>query len=107
MKRGDLYRVRHPPGDPRPARVFVVVSRQALLDSKFSTAICAPIYTHGRELGTQVTVGPDEGLKHPSWIFCDDLASVRKSQLTDFVGTLSPAKLSALSRALRIALDIS
>jgi mRNA interferase MazF len=107
MKRGDLYRVRHPSGDPRPARVFVVVSRQALLDSKFSTAICAPIYTHGRELGTQVAVGPDEGLKHPSWIFCDDLASVRKSQLTDFVGTLSPAKLSALSRALRIALDIS
>jgi mRNA interferase MazF len=107
MKRGDLYRVRHPPGDPRPARVFVVVSRQALLDSKFSTAICAPIYTHGRELGTQVAVGPDEGLKHPSWIFCDDLASVRKSQLTDFVGALSPAKLSALARALRIALDIS
>jgi mRNA interferase MazF len=107
MKRGDLYRVRHPSGDPRAARVFVVVSRQALLDSTFSTAICAAIYTHGRELGTQVAVGPDEGLKHPSWIFCDDLASVRKSQLTDFVGTLSPAKLSALSRALRIALDIS
>ena len=32
MKRGDLYRVRHPSGDPRPARVFAVVSRQALLD---------------------------------------------------------------------------
>ena len=42
----------------------------------------------------------------PSWIFCDDLASVRKSQLTDFVGTLSSTKLSALSQALRIALDI-
>ena len=39
-------------------------------------------------------------------LFCDDLASVRKSHLTDFVGTLSPAKLSALSRALKIALDI-
>jgi mRNA interferase MazF len=45
-------------------------------------------------------------LKHPSWIFCDDLASVRKSQLTDFVGTLSSAKLSVLPQALRIALDI-
>ena len=56
--------------------------------------------------GTQVAVGPAEGLKHPSWIFCDDLASVRKSQLTDFVGTLSSAKLSRLSQALRIALDI-
>ena len=106
MRRGDLYRVRRPPGDPRTSRVFVVVSRQALLDSKFSTAVCAPIYTQGRELGTQVAVGPGEGLKHPSWIFCDDLASVRKSQLTDFVGTLSSAKLSVLSQALRIALDI-
>jgi len=106
MRRGDLYRVRRPPGDPRPSRAFVVVSRQALLDSKFSTAVCAPIYTQGRELGTQVAVGPAEGLKHPSWIFCDDLASVRKSQLTDFVGTLSSAKLSVLSQALRIALDI-
>jgi len=106
MRRGDLYRVRRPPGDPRPSRVFVVVSRQALLDSKFSAAVCAPIYTQGRELGTQVAVGPEAGLKHPSWIFCDDLASVRKSQLTDFVGTLSSAKLSVLSQALRIALDI-
>ena len=42
MRRGDLYRVRRPPSDPRPARVFVVVSRQVLLDSKFSTAVCAP-----------------------------------------------------------------
>ena len=106
MRRGDLYRARRPPGDPRPSRVFVVVSRQALLDSKFSTAVCAPSYTQGRELGTQVAVGPAEGLKHPSWIFCDDLASVRKSQLTNFVGTLSPAKLSRLSQTLRIALDI-
>ena len=106
MRRGDLYRIRRPPGDPRPARVFVVVSRQVLLDSKFSTAVCAPVYTHGQELGSQVAVGPEEGLKHPSWIFCDDLASVRKSHLTDFVGTLSPAKLSALSRTLKIALDI-
>jgi mRNA interferase MazF len=86
--------------------VFVVVSRQVLLDSKFSTAVCAPVYSCGQNLGTQVAVGPEEGLKHPSWIFCDDLASVRKSQLTDFVGALSAAKLSALARALRIALDI-
>ena len=32
MKRGDLYRVRRPGhGDPRASRVFVVVSRQALI----------------------------------------------------------------------------
>ena len=31
MRRGEFYRVRRPPGDPKPARVFVVVSRQPLV----------------------------------------------------------------------------
>ena len=42
MKRGHLYRVfKGTSGDPRKYRVFVVVSRQVLLDSRFSTALCA------------------------------------------------------------------
>lgn len=41
----------------------MIVSRQALIDSRFSTAICAPVYSRGAELATQVPVGPDEGLK--------------------------------------------
>ena len=59
---------------------------------------------HGPE--TEVSVGPEDGLKHPSWIGCDGLVSIPKSRLTDFVGSLSPEKLSRLSHALRIALDI-
>jgi len=51
-------------------------------------------------------VGPEDGLKHPSWIGCDGLVSVPKSRLTDFIGRLSPAKLARLSQALRIALDV-
>ena len=46
MNRGDLFRVRRPGGgDPRRSRVFVVVSRQTLIDSLFSTVVCAPVYT--------------------------------------------------------------
>jgi mRNA interferase MazF len=45
MRRGELYRVRGPPGDSKPARVFVVVSRQPLIDSNYSTVICAPVFT--------------------------------------------------------------
>jgi mRNA interferase MazF len=46
MKRGELYRVfRAARGDPEDFRVFVVVSRQVLIDSKYSTVTCAPIYT--------------------------------------------------------------
>ena len=45
MRRGELYRVKRPQGDPKRSRVFVVVSRQALIASRFSSVICAPIYS--------------------------------------------------------------
>lgn len=106
MRRGDLYRVRKPGGDPRRARVLVVVSRQALVDSRFSTVVCAPVYSRGAGLSTQVPVGPDEGLKHESWIMCDNLVSVAKSQLTDYVGSLRGERLAELARSLKIALDV-
>jgi mRNA interferase MazF len=107
MKRGELYRVYKPAGDPKDFRVFVVVSRQALIDSRFSTVVCAPVFTNGEALSTQVSVGPAEGLKHPSWIMCDNLVSLRKTDLANYVGSLSPSKLAELSRALGMALDLA
>ena len=107
MKRGELYRVRHPSSrDPRRSRVFVVVSRQLLIASKFSTVICAPVYSLYDGLSTQVSVGIEEGLKHDSGIHCDELVSLPKSVLTNYVGELGPAKIGELKRALRIALAV-
>ena len=106
MRRGELYRVRKPGGDPKRSRIFVVVSRQVLLDSSFSTVICAPVYSQGHGLTTQVPVGVNEGLKHESTIFCDNLVSLPRSELTDYVGSLSPALLGRLNQALRIALEL-
>jgi len=106
MRRGELYRVRKPRGDTKESRVFVVVSRQALLKTGFSTVICAPVYSHGEDLTTQVAVGAAEGLKHASWIMCDNLTSLRRSDLTNYVGSLSPARIQELNRALRSALDL-
>jgi mRNA interferase MazF len=106
MRRGDIYRVHRPEGDPKRFRSFVIVSRQRLIDSAYSTIICAPVFTDGDGLSTQVSVGPEEGLKHESWIICDNLRSIRKSELTQFLGSLSWSKLSELDRALRIALAL-
>jgi len=106
MKRGDLYRVYRPQRDPKRYRVYVVVSRQTLIDSRFSTVICAPVYSGGAGLLTQVLVGPEDGLKHASWITCDDLMSVRKSDLTQFISALSQSKMAELNRALARALDL-
>lgn len=106
MKRGDLYRVRKPDGDPKQTRVFVVVSRPALIASRFSTVICAPVYTTRHGLATEVNVGVDEGLKHDSAVHCDALVSLPKAMLTDFIGSLSPTQVNRLDDALRIALHV-
>ncbi len=108
MKRGDLYRIYKPNSrDPKKYRVFVVVSRQLAIDSGFSTVICAPIYTKCDEgLETQIEVGIDEGLKHDSCIYCDELVSFQKSVLTDFIGRLSSEKTAELNEALKIALAV-
>ena len=107
MKRGELYRVANPSAkDPKKSRVFVIVSRQVLIDSRFSTVICAPIYSTHDGLSTQVQAGVSEGLKHDSSIHCDELVSLPKSVLTNFIGSLSPQKVEELNGALSIALDI-
>jgi mRNA interferase MazF len=61
--------------------------------TSFSTVICAPVYSAHDGISTQFLVGIDEGLKHDSSIHCDALMSLPKSMLTDFVGSLSPAKI--------------
>ncbi len=107
MKRGELYRVFRPSGDAKKARVFVVESRNALIETRFSTVICAPVYSRYDGLSTQVAVGTEDGLKHDSSIHCDALMSIPKSALTNYVGSLSHAKIKTLNQALHVALDLS
>ena len=108
MKRGELYRVQKPSSlDPKKFRVFVVVSRQILIDSRFSTVICAPVYSKYDGLATQIRVSIEDGLKHDSSIHCDELVSLHKSVLTNFVGTLSGRKITELNQALKVALDLN
>jgi mRNA interferase MazF len=106
MRRGELYRVQNPPGDPKQHRTFVILSRQWLVDSRFSTLICAPVFSNGQGLSTQVNVGVNEGMKHDSWIQCDGLTSVRRNELTRYVGSLSNEKLAEVDHALAMALDL-
>ena len=107
MTRGDIFLIKKPgKADPKRQRAFVVVSRQVLIDSRYATVICAPVYSNDSGLASQVSVGVEEGLKHPGAIHCDGLVSIAKSDLTDFVGSLSYRKLAELSAALKAALQI-
>ena len=107
MRRGDLFRVcRGVQNDPKDHRVYLVLSRQDVINSSFSTVICAPIYSKYRDIITQVEVGVDEGLKHDSAIYCDELVSIPKSKLTDYISTLPAEKMEVVNAALRIAVAI-
>ena len=53
-----------------------------------------------------VPIGIDEGLRHESSIHCDELVSLPKSSLTDYVGSPSGHQVTELTRAPRIALAI-
>ena len=107
MRRGELYRVyKASARDPRRYRIFVVVSRQVLLDSSFSTVICAPVYSSFDALSTQVQIGTEEGLKNDSSIHCDELISIPKSSLTHFLGTLTPEKVEDMNRVLAVAVGL-
>jgi mRNA interferase MazF len=86
--------------------VFALVSRQVLIESRFSTVMCVPVYTAYDGLAMQVPVGLAEGLTHESSLHCDEVVSVQKTVLTDYIGALSPQKVAALNRALRVALDL-
>jgi len=107
LKRGELYLVRKPGSqDPKKQRVFAIVSRQVLIDSRFSTLVCAPVYSRHDGLSTQVGIGIPEGLKKESSIHCDELVSLPKVTLTHYVGSLSTAGLQKLDAALNISLGL-
>ena len=107
MKRGDIYRVyKATSHDPKKYRLFVVVSRQVVIDSQFSTVICAPIYSRYDGLSTQVIIGVEEGLKYESSIHCDELVSIPKGSLKNYIGSLSEEQIEELKNALRISLAL-
>jgi len=107
MKRGELYRLAKPSKrDPKRFRIYIIVSRDDLIPTTFPTVVCAPVYSNYIGLQTEVEVSVDEGLKHDSCIRCDELVSLQKSALTNFIGVLPPQKIQELNQALKVALEI-
>ena len=94
MQRGDLYLVPKPNSlDPKRQRVYIVVSRQRLIDSNLPSVICAPVFSRRLGLSTQVDIGVEEGLKPDSTIWCDELMSLPKFVLTRYLGRLGRQKM--------------
>ena len=79
-----------------------MLSRQETLPL-LHTAIIAPITSNIRDLPSEVVVGIEEGLSHPSAVSLDNVRTVEQNGLRRFVGTLSEGKMGQVCRALAFA----
>lgn len=93
-------------GPPAGRRPVCVLTRDAAIPVLHSVT-CAPVTRVIRSINTEVLVGGDEGLGGESAISCDNVFTVRISNLDpEPIGSLDVSKRAELDRALRYALDI-
>lgn len=103
MNRGEVWWARLP--RPDKTRAVVLVSREESYPVR-SFLTVAKVTTRQRRLRSEVVLGPAEGVPRESVANCDDLMTIRKSQLAERIGELGAARLSELDTALKFALGL-
>lgn len=103
MKRGEVWWV----GFPKPAgrRPAVLVSRNEAYRVRTAVTV-VPLTRTVRDIPTEVPLGPAEGVPKNSVANADNVTTVAKARLLQHVATLSTAKVAALDRAIKFALDL-
>lgn len=100
VNRGEIWLFAFKPPDKR--RPVLVLTRQEVIPL-LGTVMVAPITSTIRGAPSEVVVGIDEGLKHPSAINLDHVQTVDRLRLKQFVGSLGPPRMREVCRALAIA----
>ena len=98
--RGEIWTYRFKAGDKR--RPVLVLTRPEVI-SLLHTVMVAPITSTVHNAPSEVLVGPEDGLKHPSAVNLDHVQTVERARLVAYVGSLSPQKMRQVCRALAVA----
>lgn len=101
VSRGDVWMYEfHKPDKLRPV---VVLSREDAI-AVLHTVMVAPVTSTIRAIPSEVVLGVDEGLKHPSAVNLDHVQTVEQSRLIRHLGQVRGKALAQLCSALAIAL---
>ena len=100
VSRGEIWTYRFKA--PDKTRPVLVLSRPQVIPL-LHTVMVAPVTSVRRGAPSEVDVGIEEGLKQESAVNLDHVQTVEQSRLVRFVGTLGPAKMQRVCRALAIA----
>jgi mRNA interferase MazF len=103
MKRGEVWWVTFPsPVGRRPA---VLVSRNQAYRVRTAVTV-VPLTRVIRRIASEVPLGPADGVPRSSVANADNLTTVPKAYLQQYLTALSTAKLGALERAITFSLDL-
>ncbi len=100
-QRGDVW-LADVPGDKR--RPVVVLTRNSVL-SRLTTILVAPVTTRVREIPTEVSLGPGQGLPRRCVANFDNIAPLPKDRLVMRVGRLGSVELRRACSAARFAIQ--
>jgi len=100
VRRGEIWLFAFKPPDKQ--RPVLVLTRQEVIPL-LGTVMVAPITSTIRGAPSEVTVGTDDGLKHPSAVNLDHVQTVDRKRLKRFVGSFGRSKMREVCRALAIA----
>lgn len=100
LARGEIWL--HTFSTPDKRRPVLILSRDSAL-AFMRTALVAPITSTVHGLPSEVVIGADQGLKHPSAVNLDHVQTVRQSDLAVFVGAVTPAQMRQVCQALSVA----
>lgn len=84
----------------------VLVLTRELVRPHLTRVTVAPITSSVRGLSTEVAVGPDNGLDHPSVISCDNVVTIPADAIGRQIGRLLPEQEPILTAALHAAFDL-
>lgn len=88
---------------PDKRRPVLVLTRNSVI-GVLSRVTVAPITTTIRGIPTEVVIGEDEGLRQPSAVNLDNIQTVPRNDIGQFIGALSPARMRQVEAAIAFAL---
>ncbi len=103
MKHGEIrwYKFAH----PDKQRPVVILTRDSVLEYLGEVTV-APITSTVREIPSEVFLSKADGMPRDCAVNCDHLQTVSKRKIGALITSLPSARMAAVGRAIRFALNI-
>lgn len=103
MRRGEVWWAELP--QPIGRRPVLLLSRDAAYSVRASVTVGIVTRTI-RNIPVEVSLGKEDGMPTRCVVNLDDILTIPKSRLSERITTLSPEKMSAVTKAIAFALDL-